>query len=174
MEGARFAESLAENPIDVLKIVPSHLAALLSSGGGRGVLPGRTLILGGEALSWELVDQVRALGGSCEIVNHYGPTETTVGSLTYRVAPTPERLSKTVPIGRPIANTRVFILDEARQPVPIGVPGELFIGGVGVARGLPQSARGHRSRGSSPIPFPTRQRSAALPHRRPCPVPVGR
>jgi amino acid adenylation domain-containing protein len=135
MEGRRFAESLAENPIDVLKIVPSHLAALLSSGGGRGILPGRTLILGGEALSWDLVDRVRALGGSCEIVNHYGPTETTVGSLTFRIGPTLERLASTVPIGRPIANTRVFILDEARQPVPIGVPGELFIGGIGVARG---------------------------------------
>ena len=136
MDGALFGDYVARNPIDVLKIVPSHLAALLSSGGGRSVLPRRSLILGGEVLTWELVERIRGLAGSCEIVNHYGPTEATVGSLIFRVSPGEGRgSSMTVPIGRPIANTDVFILDAAGEPVPVGVPGELYIGGVGLAEG---------------------------------------
>ncbi len=136
IEGNRFAEYVSENPIDVLKIVPSHLAALLSSGGGRDMLPGRFLILGGEALTWDLVDRITRLGGSCQIINHYGPTETTVGSLVLRLRPgQTSGPSRTVPIGRPIANTQIYVLDAANEPVPVGVPGELFIGGVGLAEG---------------------------------------
>lgn len=135
MEGPLFAEYLARNPIDVLKIVPSHFGALLASGGDR-VLPRRFLVLGGEPLPWDLVEAVQALRPKCEIVNHYGPTETTVGSLTYRVTPGEKRvLSQSVPIGRPIANTAVFILDSAGWPVAPGAPGELYIGGAGVAAG---------------------------------------
>ena len=136
IEGSRFAEYVSENPIDVLKIVPSHLAALLSSGGGRDMLPRRFLILGGEALTWDLVDRILRLGGSCQIINHYGPTETTVGSLVFRIRPGETRgPSRSVPIGRPIANTQVYVLDAANEPVPIGVPGELYIGGAGLAQG---------------------------------------
>ena len=61
----------------------------------------------------------------------YGPTETTVWSTTHRA----DRSLSTVPIGRPIVNTRLYVLDQQLRPVPIGVPGELFIGGEGVARG---------------------------------------
>ena len=136
MEGGLFADYAARHAIDVLKIVPSHFSALLDSGRGAGILPRRCLIFGGEALSWDLVERVQALGGTCEIVNHYGPTETTVGSLTYRLRPGEKRgSSHTVPIGRPIANTEVFILDDRKEPVPIGVAGELYIGGAGLARG---------------------------------------
>jgi amino acid adenylation domain-containing protein len=136
MEGTLFAEYLERDPIDVLKIVPSHMAAILASRNGRDVLPRKFLILGGEALSWDLVDRIRALGGTCEIVNHYGPTETTVGSLTYRVPPeTAERPGRSVPIGSPIANTEAFVLDARLQPVPAETPGELFIGGAGLAAG---------------------------------------
>ena len=136
IEGNRFADYVSRNPIDVLKIVPSHLAALLSSGGEREMLPRRFLILGGEALTWDLVDRILGLGGSCQIINHYGPTETTVGSLVFRLRPGQTRgPSLTVPIGRPVANTQVYLLDAANEPVPIGVPGELFIGGIGLAQG---------------------------------------
>jgi len=135
MEGPLFADYLARNPIDVLKIVPSHFAALLASG-GPGVIPRRSLVLGGEALSWDLVERLQSAGALCEIVNHYGPTETTVGSLTYRLSPGERRgPSRFVPIGRPIANTQAFVLDAAGQPVPLGVAGELHIGGAGVAAG---------------------------------------
>ena len=136
MDGARFADYAARHPVDVLKIVPSHFAALLDSGGGAAILPRRFLILGGEALSWELVERIRALSPACRIVNHYGPTETTVGSLTHPLGDSESRgAPRTVPIGRPIANTQVFLLDDRREPVPAGVPGELYIGGAGVARG---------------------------------------
>src|SRR5581483_224947 len=70
----------------------------------------------------------------CQLINGYGPTETTTFACCWPV--TPDGLTgASVPIGRPIANTRVYVLDRQRQPVPIGVPGELYIGGDGVARG---------------------------------------
>jgi acyl-coenzyme A synthetase/AMP-(fatty) acid ligase len=90
-------------------------------------------VLGGEALSWELVERIRALGASCRILNHYGPTETTVGSCVLEV--TGSGTGPSVPIGRPISNTRAYVLDRHLEPVPAGVPGELCIGGAGVARG---------------------------------------
>ena len=127
----------ARYKIDVLKIVPSHLAALLESG-GTAVLPNKYLITGGEALRPALVERI--LGSettTCELINHYGPTETTVGSLMlplkeYDWKHSP---SATVPIGRPIANTRVYVLDPHQQLVPVGVAGELYIGGAGVTAG---------------------------------------
>lgn len=135
MDAGLFARAVADWPIDVLKITPSHLSALLGAPEGRAVLPRKFLILGGEASSWELVKKIRK-EGSCAIINHYGPTETTVGSLTYDVPGVGEAVpATTVPIGRPIANTQVYVLDRNARPVPQGVPGELYIGGAGVAEG---------------------------------------
>lgn len=88
-----------------------------------------TLMLGGETLERGLANRLLELGAI--VWNPYGPTETTVQSTNYRVEPGEGR----VPIGKPIANTTVYILDAHRQPVPVGVPGELYIGGAGVARG---------------------------------------
>src|SRR5205814_3494293 len=68
------------------------------------------------------------------LLHVYGPTETTTFATWYRVESVPEGAT-TVPIGRPIANTQLFVLDRYLQPVPVGVPGELYIGGPGVARG---------------------------------------
>jgi len=126
--------------IDCLKLVPSHLAALFASTQPEQIMPRQRLILGGETSHWDLVKRASALAPDCRIFNHYGPTETTVGVLTYPVSqalagkavyPTPP----TVPLGRPIANIQIYILDAARQPVPLWVPGEVYIGGAGVARG---------------------------------------
>ncbi|MFO0707268.1 MAG: amino acid adenylation domain-containing protein [Nitrospira sp.] len=88
-----------------------------------------TALCGGEALSRDLADQLapRVRG----LWNMYGPTETTIWSTLARV----EREEPEITIGRPIANTQVYILDGALQPVPVGVPGELYIGGTGLARG---------------------------------------
>lgn len=130
-DAERFAAYLEAHPIDVLKIVPSHLSALLSE---RDVLPRQWLVLGGEALSGQLVDRLRQRSTSCRIINHYGPTETTVGCLTFDVDEMLEH-SATVPIGRPIANTRAYVTDTFGRLVPFGVSGELCIGGAGVARG---------------------------------------
>jgi amino acid adenylation domain-containing protein len=136
MDGSTFATYLNRYPIDVLKITPSHLVALLADQDVSTVLPRKYLVLGGEASSWELVRRV-SKAKKCVVLNHYGPTETTVGSLTFSTWEHMDAaaISATVPIGRPIANTEVYLLDEHGRPVPLGVPGELCIGGAGVAEG---------------------------------------
>ncbi len=93
--------------------------------------PGKfTILCGGEALSRQLADCLLD-GGADSVWNLYGPTETTIWSAIYRVEPS----DRPVYIGRPIANTQIYILDNYLQPVPIGVHGDLYIGGDGVARG---------------------------------------
>lgn len=129
----RFARHVAQWPLDVLKVTPSHLRALLTAG-PADVLPSTALLVGGEALSWDLVDIVRA-NSACRMLNHYGPTETTVGSCTYEIGADHAVGAATVPIGRPIRNTTVDVVDATGGLVPVGVPGELWIGGAGVARG---------------------------------------
>src|SRR5581483_9479149 len=131
---AAFADYAERHRIDVLKIVPSHLKALLSSPRGASVLPRQRLVLGGESCSWDLVDQVRQLAPACRVFNHYGPTETTVGA-TMHEADAGLRSTVTVPIGRPLDHARVYVLDDRRRMVPVWTPGELYIGGDGVARG---------------------------------------
>ncbi|MGH7998033.1 MAG: amino acid adenylation domain-containing protein [Brasilonema sp.] len=139
-ERAANPETLADyfhrHPIDCLKIVPSHLSALLTSSRAEQILPQQRLILGGEACSWKLIEQIQQLAPECLIFNHYGPTETTVGVLTYPIKQGQTvDCSETVPLGRPIANTQIYLLDSYLQPVPIGITGELYIGGASVARG---------------------------------------
>jgi thioester reductase-like protein len=159
-----FSNYCQRHPIDYLKIVPSHLSALLYQvseencakaippyppyQGGRykeensvrvvspeaNFLPRKQLILGGEASNWELISKIQQQQPNCQIFNHYGPTETTVGVLTYQIESKNNHQS-TVPIGKPLPNTQVYILDEKLQPVPLGVPGELYIGGAQVSRG---------------------------------------
>jgi amino acid adenylation domain-containing protein/non-ribosomal peptide synthase protein (TIGR01720 family) len=139
-ERATNPEALADycdrHPIDCLKIVPSHLNALLAASSPEKILPRQRLILGGEVLSWNLVEKLQQYKPSCQIFNHYGPTEATVGVLTYPIKGEPiGDKCETVPLGRPIANTQVYILDTHLRPVPIGVPGELYVGGDCLARG---------------------------------------
>jgi amino acid adenylation domain-containing protein/non-ribosomal peptide synthase protein (TIGR01720 family) len=125
----------AREGIDCLKIVPSHLSALLSGARPERVLPRRLLVLGGEASSWELVERIERLSPATRIMNHYGPTETTVGVLTFPVDGAQRTPTAIVPLGRPLPNSRVYLLDPGLEPVPAGVPGEVYIGGAGVARG---------------------------------------
>ncbi|NMO18674.1 non-ribosomal peptide synthase/polyketide synthase, partial [Pyxidicoccus fallax] len=122
--------------VDCLKIVPAHLQALLASGRPERVLPRQRLVMGGDVLDWSLVDRIHALSPELGVFNHYGPTETTVGVLTQRVERGTEgRVSVSVPLGRPIPNARIYVLDARLAPVPAGIPGELCIGGSGVGRG---------------------------------------
>lgn len=133
---ALIADYFEREKIDVLKIVPSHLAALQSGKNPERVMPRRRLIVGGEASRLDWIERLRLMSPECEIYNHYGPTETTVGVLTYHVgAQLPSTRTGTLPLGRPLPNSRVYVLDETGQPVPAGVEGELFIGGSGVTRG---------------------------------------
>lgn len=157
VDSTQFAAYARRNPLDVLKITPSHLAALLASPESAPILPHRWLVLGGEASSWEFIGQIRRLTPtSCRLLNHYGPTETTIGSLTYPIGlnADEETRTRTVPIGRPIANTRLFVVDPNRNLVPVGVAGELLIGGAGVARGYLNQPE-QTSEKFLPNPFPT-------------------
>ncbi len=130
------AECFASRGIDVLKIVPSHLEALLAaSPDPRLLMPRRCLVLGGEACRWEWIDRLSALAPGCRIVNHYGPTETTVGTSTFPLGRDGGRWSASPPIGRPLANARIHLLDPGLEPVPGWVPAELYVGGAGVSRG---------------------------------------
>ncbi|MEG4815821.1 amino acid adenylation domain-containing protein [Microcoleus sp. K5-D4] len=124
-----------QHSIDCLKIVPSHLKALLSASNASQILPKKRLILGGEPLMWNLIETIQKYNPDCSIFNHYGPTETTVGVLTYQVKMQGDRISQTVPLGRPLPNTQIYLLDSHLQPVPVGVAGELYIAGAGLARG---------------------------------------
>ncbi|WP_344318287.1 amino acid adenylation domain-containing protein, partial [Streptomyces javensis] len=118
---------LAER-ISVMQATPSLWRAVLAE--DSAVLSGVRVLVGGEALP---ADLAVALAGRAEsVTNLYGPTETTIWSTAWPVAP--ERASSPR-IGRPIANTRVFVLDGGLRPVPVGVPGELYVAGEGVVRG---------------------------------------
>lgn len=136
-DAQRMAAYTEQHPIDVLKIVPSHLHALLHSPQGKHVLPRKYLVMGGETFTPALAEKIFSLGRTCEVLNHYGPTETTVGSLTLRLAEFDWKNSTatSIPIGRPIANTQVYVLDSLLQPVPTGAIGELYIAGDGVTTG---------------------------------------
>ncbi|MFF2848884.1 amino acid adenylation domain-containing protein [Streptomyces sp. NPDC058001] len=133
----RLGRLIRDSAVDVLKIVPSHLGALLqASRAPADLMPRRYLITGGEVLDRELLDRIRALSAPCHVVNHYGPTETTVGAACHRVPPGPldARLS-TAPIGGPLGGATVHVVDRAMQEVPAWVTGEVLIGGTGVAYG---------------------------------------
>jgi surfactin family lipopeptide synthetase C len=91
------------------------------------------LLAGGDVLSLAHVEKFLAANGDCRLINGYGPTENTTFTCCYSMQE--GSISGSVPIGYPIAHTQVYILDAAQQPVPIGVAGELYIGGAGLARG---------------------------------------
>ncbi|MGF6980522.1 amino acid adenylation domain-containing protein [Paraburkholderia sp. JPY465] len=125
----------ASSACGLVNVTPSHLDAL-----GQQLLAGPMasqvdlLVIGGEALSHSTVELWRRVQPGARMVNEYGPTETVVGCTFYEI-PSECAVSTHVPIGRPIANTRVYVLDGHGEPVPFGAAGELYIGGAGVARG---------------------------------------
>ncbi len=126
-DGPRLLELLAESGATVMQATPATWRLLLQSGwAGSNRLK---ILCGGEALPRALADQL--LDKCAALWNMYGPTETTVWSTAYRV----EAGEGAVSIGRPIGNTRIYILDSNLRLTPIGVPGELYIGGDGLARG---------------------------------------
>jgi amino acid adenylation domain-containing protein len=135
VDARSLSDYFSRHPIDLLKIAPSHLAALSASTRAGDLLPRRWLIVGGEAARRDWLAELQA-AASCAVFNHYGPTETTVGTLTHAVGHRRRvRGSATVPLGRPLANTRAYILDSGLEPVSIGETGELHISGAGLARG---------------------------------------
>ncbi|WP_380281982.1 amino acid adenylation domain-containing protein [Kitasatospora purpeofusca] len=131
--GAELAEQIERLELDYLKMTPSHLAALGADAPMERLLPQRALVLGGEASAWPWAAELAALG-RCAVFNHYGPTEATVGVTVHEVTAEAAGPGST-PIGTPLAGARCHVLDEAMQPVPPGVTGELYLGGDRLARG---------------------------------------
>ncbi|HLX08813.1 MAG TPA: amino acid adenylation domain-containing protein [Thermoanaerobaculia bacterium] len=119
----------------LVKLTPAHLELLTAA------LPAatmaqctRALVLGGEALSLQQLAPWRRQAPGTRLINEYGPTETVVGCCVHAVG-AGAAAAGPVPIGRPIANTRLYVLDERLEPVPAGLPGELHVAGDGLARG---------------------------------------
>ncbi|MFC4197820.1 non-ribosomal peptide synthetase [Pedobacter jamesrossensis] len=125
-------EYFNQNTIDFLKVVPSHWKFLNHK--GKLLTSDKILMFGGEALPAEYIKQIKALNASCEIVNHYGPTETTIGKLVHLVDKDYD-YPIIIPIGKPFSNTSIHVLNKHLKYCPVGVPGELHIGGDGLAKG---------------------------------------
>jgi natural product biosynthesis luciferase-like monooxygenase protein len=122
-------EQILRHGVTHLQCTPSRAAMLLLEPNAANSLQQlRTILLGGEALPSTLAAQLREITAA-ELHNMYGPTETTIWSSSERIS------GGEITIGRPIANTQIYLLDEQLQPVPLGVPGRLYIGGDGLARG---------------------------------------
>ena len=118
-----------------VKLTPTHLEMLNQELASVPISKKvGALIIGGEALSGETLTFWQTHSPTTRLINEYGPTEATVGCCVYEVPPG-QTISGPVPIGKPIANMQMFVLDAQGEPVPFGVPGEIFIGGIGLARG---------------------------------------
>ncbi|HEX6096631.1 MAG TPA: amino acid adenylation domain-containing protein [Thermoanaerobaculia bacterium] len=143
LDAAAFAAALRELEVDLLKITPSHLSALMAAV-GAGALPRRTLVLGGEQLWSDVVARIHALSPELEIFNHYGPTETTVGAVVQPIEGTPPP-GQAVPIGRALPSA--YALPGGDGPIPGGkMVAELWLGGPSVARGYLNDPRGTADR----------------------------
>jgi amino acid adenylation domain-containing protein len=126
-DGSRLAEVLQNSGTTVMQATPTTWQ-LLREVGWQPRDPFKVLC-GGEALPRDLADYL--LDRASSVWNMYGPTETTIWSATHEV----ESARNAIPVGRPIDNTQIYILDSCFNPVPVRVPGELYIGGAGLARG---------------------------------------
>ena len=123
-------ELTREHDVTLINTVPSAIRELAAS---QAIPPTvRAINLAGEALAWDLVDDVRRAAPGARIRNLYGPSETTTYSTIAELG-APE--GRAPPIGRPVANTEAYVLDGSSEPVPVGVVGELWLGGLGLARG---------------------------------------
>ncbi|HET7505999.1 MAG TPA: amino acid adenylation domain-containing protein, partial [Kofleriaceae bacterium] len=124
-DGRTLRDALADSGATIMQATPSTWRLLLDAGWSPD--PAFRMLCGGEALPPELAHRLRATGAA--LWNMYGPTETTIWSAVARVGDGP------ISIGEPIASTELHVLDAHRRLVPLGVPGELYIGGIGLARG---------------------------------------
>lgn len=121
--------------LTLAKITPAHLELLSKILPAEAAANTAVLVIGGEALHASALRFWREHGPEVRVVNEYGPTEATVGCCIHDVAASECTMPGAVPIGRPIRNTRLYVLNEDMQPLPLGAVGELYIGGAGLARG---------------------------------------
>lgn len=130
-DDASIASLVAKHNVTHLQCTPSMAAMMVADEATKQALTGlKKMMVGGEAFGVQLATELEAQV-SGDVINMYGPTETTIWSTTHAV----NDVANTVPIGTPIANTSVYVLDDALQPVPPGALGELVVGGAGVVRG---------------------------------------
>ncbi|MEM7349079.1 MAG: non-ribosomal peptide synthetase, partial [Chloroflexota bacterium] len=122
------------NNFSLIKITPAHLEVLSQQLSATFAQQTNYFIIGGEALWGENLAFWQKHAPDTKLINEYGPTETVVGCCVYEMSAA-EAVAGAVPIGRPIANTQLYLLDSQLQPVPVGVVGELYIGGDSVSRG---------------------------------------
>ncbi|MBD2293367.1 amino acid adenylation domain-containing protein [Anabaena sphaerica FACHB-251] len=126
-DGIQLLQQLNNTSTTVMQATPATWRMLLDAGWqGKSRLK---VLCGGEALPQNLAEKLSSR--SAQLWNLYGPTETTIWSTIHQI----QDPKQTIPIGRPLANTQIYILDKSLQPVPVGVTGEIYIGGAGVARG---------------------------------------
>ncbi|MES2316843.1 MAG: amino acid adenylation domain-containing protein [Pseudomonadota bacterium] len=123
-------------PPCLLRMTPMHVRGLLELLPPAALVMGRhVFVVGGEAFTVSLARELQQRCPGSQLFNHYGPTETVVGCAMFDISANIDTLGRVLPIGRPMANTRLYVLDGALQPCPPGVAGELHIGGAGVAKG---------------------------------------
>ena len=128
------ADIVKDPRVDIIKLTPAHLHVLKEMNIAAGSTV-RKMIVGGEQLSTRLAESISSqFTNGLELFNEYGPTETVVGCMIYQYDAKKDR-RQSVPIGKPAANKKLYVLDASGKPVPIGVPGEIYIGGAGTARG---------------------------------------
>ncbi|HEV7897843.1 MAG TPA: amino acid adenylation domain-containing protein [Planosporangium sp.] len=128
-EPTDYVRALAHRPPDCVKLTPTHLGLLLGEPGGSAALPREILVLGGEPTPPSLLAALRRSGWTGRLYNHYGPAEATVGATVGPMRDSGRTL------GTPLPSTVHRVLDRYGGAVPVGVPGELYLGGPGLARG---------------------------------------
>ncbi len=131
-DSTALVETIRQRQVTILQLVPALLAVLLDTPGFSGCASLRHVFCGGEALPFELQERFLTLLGA-RLHHMYGPTETAIDAICWSCERGGQR--RPLPIGRPLGNTQAYVLDVHMQPAPIGVPGELYIGGAGLARG---------------------------------------
>jgi amino acid adenylation domain-containing protein len=134
MTASEFWAFLTRERVTHINSVPSFLDSILDAAPPVGTLALRRLMLGGEALSGALVSRIQSALPQVEVVNMYGPTEACIDA-TFHLATKADQAAAVLPIGRPLPNYRAYVLDRRLEPVGIGIPGELFLGGAGLAQG---------------------------------------
>jgi amino acid adenylation domain-containing protein len=132
-DSSYLVQTIIEHGVTVIQIVPTLLRMLVEEPGLSACTNLRFVFCGGEALSEELAARCRERLPMARLCNLYGPAETTIDATYW--APDSSSATATVPIGRPVANVRAYVLDQWLRPVPVGVVGELYLDGAGLARG---------------------------------------
>jgi amino acid adenylation domain-containing protein len=135
LQAAAFGGFVRAHQIEILKMTPGHLKALLAQPGGTAVLPSRLIMLGGEAIPWGLIETITHHAPQLAVWNHYGPTETTIGAITGPVELAERRMFETPPLGQPFANLTVTIRNDQGGETGTWLPGQIYIAGDTVASG---------------------------------------